>query len=220
MFSSDTSETERFQFRNFKIVYRRYAGLYFCICVDITDNNLYYLEAIHNFVEVGSLLSYNLTQLSFISGAERVLPQRLRAWPGFQLLQGLHCRRRDVPCRRDPWNVADKSAQTTSDAHFSRIDANCLLRPSRCWITCRYLIYFAFCHNLYSRISLVIKVLFIWKSLWMKCIYQSVMANLGRRKKRNCNRNRTIVSVRMNRWESIQASSSGVSNLEKLDNKE
>ena len=41
-----------FQFRNFKIVYRRYAGLYFCICVDVQDNNLYYLEAIHNFVEV------------------------------------------------------------------------------------------------------------------------------------------------------------------------
>lgn len=41
-----------FQFRNFKIVYRRYAGLYFCICVDVNDNNLAYLEAIHNFVEV------------------------------------------------------------------------------------------------------------------------------------------------------------------------
>ncbi|OXB51791.1 UNVERIFIED_CONTAM: hypothetical protein H355_002223, partial [Colinus virginianus] len=39
-------------FRNFKIIYRRYAGLYFCICVDVTDNNLAYLEAIHNFVEV------------------------------------------------------------------------------------------------------------------------------------------------------------------------
>ena len=41
-----------YQFRNFKIVYRRYAGLYFCFCVDVHDNNLYYLEAIHNFVEV------------------------------------------------------------------------------------------------------------------------------------------------------------------------
>ncbi len=41
-----------FQFRNFKIVYRRYAGLFFCFCVDLEDNNLSYLEAIHNFVEV------------------------------------------------------------------------------------------------------------------------------------------------------------------------
>jgi len=47
------------QFRNFKIIYRRYAGLYFCICVDVTDNNLAYLEAIHNFVEV------NLTHANF-----------------------------------------------------------------------------------------------------------------------------------------------------------
>ena len=33
----------------------RYAGLYFCICVDISDNNLFYLEAIHNFVEVSTV---------------------------------------------------------------------------------------------------------------------------------------------------------------------
>ncbi len=47
------------QFRNFKIIYRRYAGLYFCICVDVTDNNLAYLEAIHNFVEVNEELALN-----------------------------------------------------------------------------------------------------------------------------------------------------------------
>ena len=40
------------QFRNYKIVYRRYAGLYFCLCVDANDNELAYLEAIHLFVEV------------------------------------------------------------------------------------------------------------------------------------------------------------------------
>ena len=41
-----------FQFRNYKIVYRRYAGLFFCICVDANDNELAYLEAIHLFVEI------------------------------------------------------------------------------------------------------------------------------------------------------------------------
>ena len=51
-----------FQFRNFKIVYRRYAGLYFCICVDVQDNNLYYLEAIHNFVEVSQSFLCNSFQ--------------------------------------------------------------------------------------------------------------------------------------------------------------
>jgi hypothetical protein len=40
------------QFRNDKIVYRRYAGLFFCVCVDSNDNELAYLEAIHLFVEV------------------------------------------------------------------------------------------------------------------------------------------------------------------------
>uniref|UniRef100_A0A8I5U178 Adaptor related protein complex 2 subunit sigma 1 n=1 Tax=Pongo abelii TaxID=9601 RepID=A0A8I5U178_PONAB len=48
----DAKHTNFVEFRNFKIIYRRYAGLYFCICVDVNDNNLAYLEAIHNFVEV------------------------------------------------------------------------------------------------------------------------------------------------------------------------
>uniref|UniRef100_A0A3P8Q8U5 AP complex mu/sigma subunit domain-containing protein n=1 Tax=Astatotilapia calliptera TaxID=8154 RepID=A0A3P8Q8U5_ASTCA len=47
----DAKHTNFVEFRNFKIIYRRYAGLYFCICVDVTDNNLAYLEGIHNFVE-------------------------------------------------------------------------------------------------------------------------------------------------------------------------
>lgn len=40
------------QFRNYKVVYRRYAGLFFCVCVDANDNELAALEAIHLFVEV------------------------------------------------------------------------------------------------------------------------------------------------------------------------
>ena len=55
-----------FQFRNFKIIYRRYAGLYFCICVDINDNNLCYLEAIHNFVEVLNEYFHNVCELDLV----------------------------------------------------------------------------------------------------------------------------------------------------------
>jgi hypothetical protein len=40
------------QFRNHKLVYRRYAGLFFSFCVDSNDNELVWLEAIHLFVEV------------------------------------------------------------------------------------------------------------------------------------------------------------------------
>jgi hypothetical protein len=55
-----------FQFRNFKIVYRRYAGLYFCICVDVSDNNLAYLEAIHNFVEVLNEYFHSVCELDLV----------------------------------------------------------------------------------------------------------------------------------------------------------
>lgn len=54
------------QFRNYKIVYRRYAGLYFCICVDVNDNNLNYLEAIHNFVEVLNEYFHNVCELDLV----------------------------------------------------------------------------------------------------------------------------------------------------------
>ena len=34
------------QFRTYKIVYRRYAGLFFCMCVELDDNELATLEVI------------------------------------------------------------------------------------------------------------------------------------------------------------------------------
>merc|ERR1711894_659469 len=54
------------EFRSFKIIYRRYAGLYFCICVDVSDNNLFYLEAIHNFVEVLNDYFRNVCELDLV----------------------------------------------------------------------------------------------------------------------------------------------------------
>ena len=62
----DAKHTNFVEFRNFKIVYRRYAGLYFCICVDIADNNLIYLEAIHNFVEVLNEYFHNVCELDLV----------------------------------------------------------------------------------------------------------------------------------------------------------
>ena len=52
--------------RDLKIVYRRYAGLFFCVCVDANDNELAYLEAIHFFVEVLDSFFGNVCELDLV----------------------------------------------------------------------------------------------------------------------------------------------------------
>lgn len=54
------------EFRSMKIVYRRYAGLFFCVCVDANDNELAYLEAIHFFVEVLDAFFGNVCELDLV----------------------------------------------------------------------------------------------------------------------------------------------------------
>lgn len=40
------------EWRGYKVVYKRYASLYFCMCIDDADNELEVLEMIHHFVEI------------------------------------------------------------------------------------------------------------------------------------------------------------------------
>ncbi|CDP16375.1 unnamed protein product [Coffea canephora] len=40
------------EWRGYKVVYKRYASLYFCMCIDEEDNELEVLEIIHHFVEI------------------------------------------------------------------------------------------------------------------------------------------------------------------------
>ncbi|CAL9135716.1 unnamed protein product [Musa textilis] len=40
------------EWKGYKVVYRRYASLYFCMCIDPDDNELEILEIIHHFVEI------------------------------------------------------------------------------------------------------------------------------------------------------------------------
>jgi len=54
------------QFRSFKLVYRKYAGLYFIACVDANDNELAYLEAIHLFVESLDKFFQNVCELDLV----------------------------------------------------------------------------------------------------------------------------------------------------------
>ncbi len=52
MTSRDRKFSNFIEFRNYKLVYRRYASLYFSFCVDVNDNELLYLESVHLFVEL------------------------------------------------------------------------------------------------------------------------------------------------------------------------
>ncbi|XP_022989479.1 AP-1 complex subunit sigma-1 isoform X1 [Cucurbita pepo subsp. pepo] len=40
------------EWRGLKAVYKRYASLYFCLCIDQEDNELEILEIIHHYVEI------------------------------------------------------------------------------------------------------------------------------------------------------------------------
>eukprot|EP00039_Didymoeca_costata_P019091 m.336208 g.336208 ORF g.336208 m.336208 type:complete len:143 (-) comp17783_c0_seq1:45-473(-) len=62
----DKMHTNFVEFRQYKIVYRRYAGLFFCLCVDVNDNDLAYMEVIHNFVEVLNHFFTNVCELDLL----------------------------------------------------------------------------------------------------------------------------------------------------------
>ena len=60
------------QFKANKVIYRRYAGLYFSLCVDVTDNELAYLESIHLFVEILDHYFSNVCELDLVFNFHKV----------------------------------------------------------------------------------------------------------------------------------------------------
>ncbi len=60
------------QFGTYKIVYRRYAGLFFTLCVDTSDNELLFLEAIHLFVEILDHYFQNVCELDLVFNFHKV----------------------------------------------------------------------------------------------------------------------------------------------------
>ncbi|KAM0948501.1 putative adaptor protein complex, sigma subunit [Dioscorea sansibarensis] len=54
------------EWRGCKVVYRRYASLYFCMCIDSEDNELEILEIIHYFVEILDRYFGSVCELDFI----------------------------------------------------------------------------------------------------------------------------------------------------------
>ncbi|KAL4433294.1 hypothetical protein ABPG77_003342 [Micractinium sp. CCAP 211/92] len=68
----DAKFTNFLEYKTFKVVYRRYAGLYFIFCVDVTDNELLYLETIHLFVEILDHYFGNVCELDLVFGFHKV----------------------------------------------------------------------------------------------------------------------------------------------------
>lgn len=54
------------------MIYRRYAGLFFSLCVDLTENELACLEAIHLFVEVLDHSFQNVCELDLVFNFHKV----------------------------------------------------------------------------------------------------------------------------------------------------
>ncbi|CAD5115808.1 DgyrCDS4750 [Dimorphilus gyrociliatus] len=59
------------EWKDMKIVYKRYASLYFCCCIEHTDNELMTLELIHRYVELLDKYFGNVCELDIIFNFEK-----------------------------------------------------------------------------------------------------------------------------------------------------
>jgi AP-2 complex subunit sigma-1 len=68
----DKKYTNFIEYNNYKLIYRRYAGLFFTIAVDVQDNELSYLETIHLFVEMLDAHFSNVCELDIVFNFNKV----------------------------------------------------------------------------------------------------------------------------------------------------
>jgi AP-2 complex subunit sigma-1 len=68
----DKKYTNFIEYNSYKLVYRRYAGLFFTIAVDLQDNELSYLETIHLFVELLDSYFSNVCELDIVFNFNKV----------------------------------------------------------------------------------------------------------------------------------------------------
>jgi len=68
----DKKYTNFIEYNNYKVIYRRYAGLFFTIAVDLADNELSYLETIHLFVELLDTYFSNVCELDIVFNFNKV----------------------------------------------------------------------------------------------------------------------------------------------------
>lgn len=64
--SRDSKMTNFIEFSTYKLITRRYAGLYFTVAVDINDNELLTLETIHFLVETLDMYFKNVREIDII----------------------------------------------------------------------------------------------------------------------------------------------------------
>uniref|UniRef100_A0A7S2UVB6 AP complex subunit sigma n=1 Tax=Fibrocapsa japonica TaxID=94617 RepID=A0A7S2UVB6_9STRA len=64
--SRDRKYTNFIEYHSFKLIYRRYAGLYFIMGVDVGDNELGILETIHFMVELLDSYFSNVCELDIV----------------------------------------------------------------------------------------------------------------------------------------------------------
>jgi AP-2 complex subunit sigma-1 len=62
----DKNHTNFVEYENIKIIYRRYAGLFFVFGVDVDDNELLLMETIHLFVELMDQFFSNVCELDIV----------------------------------------------------------------------------------------------------------------------------------------------------------
>ena len=68
----DPKFTNFVEFKTYKLIYRKYAGLFFSICCDVGDNEMAFLEAIHLFVEVLDQYFGNVCELDLVFNFNKV----------------------------------------------------------------------------------------------------------------------------------------------------
>lgn len=68
----DRKFTNFIEYENYKLVYRKYAGLYFTMGVDIGENELSILEAIHLFVTLLDDYFSNVCELDIVFNFNKV----------------------------------------------------------------------------------------------------------------------------------------------------
>ncbi|KAK6160905.1 hypothetical protein DH2020_004286 [Rehmannia glutinosa] len=61
------------EWRGYKVVYKRYASLYFCMCIDQDENELEILEIIHHFVEILDRYFGSVCELDLIFNFHKAL---------------------------------------------------------------------------------------------------------------------------------------------------